>query len=630
MCMALGCSCKDEECEMGVGLEKQRTCTDVPCCLTFLAGIVALLSVWSMAFAQGDLDRLRLPTDYNGQLCGRGKMKEKPFGFWPSPGEYRFFMCTADCSVTTENYQAPLYTTNSTFSDMLLPYNTSEWKTYCAPATDSPVTIKGYDNPSEQFLRQVNDLWKALPMIAAAALIAFIIGFLYVELMQKCLRYLVCTAILMIFLGGSFITYSFYISSSEMKDEDTKLSQQIIGAVFGGATIIFVCITLFLRERIQIAIEVINVAGKSLEDMPLLVWFPFTFAVFPTAFAIVWVVVSAFMFSTSGTEIVSTPDDIIGITSGALLNSYEEKFPANYTKISYESSMEYTFGFHVFMFLWIIQFSVYWLYTVIAGSIGDWYFSRKKESGERTRGEGSDQLSLRPILSSIKRTTWYHTGSIAFGACIIAVIQFLRACLAYFEKQMGKEGSCMQKYCMKILHCILYCLECCMDAINKRAMILIALKGVPFCVAAPRAFKLIWENLVRVSVMCIFTGIVILVGKFCVCFFTTGIVLVAYWYLDTDLDGVLLPAAVILIMSWVIGSTFMTVFETAVDTVFICFLIDEKDNKRTGNMFADKELQEIVTKYQDKSKELAKKSQRNTHSKTELKVSDKPQEGLNV
>jgi len=628
--MALGCSCKSEESEMGVGLEKKRTCTDVPCCLAFLAGIAALLSIWSVALATGDLDRLMLPTDYNGQLCGRGKMEAKPFGFWPSPGNYRFFMCTADCKVTTDNYQAPLYLTNSTFSDMVLPYNTTEWKTYCAPAIDSPVTIKGYDNPSEQFLRQVNDLWTALPMIGAAAGLAFIVGFLYVELMQKCLRYLVWTAILMIFLGGSFITYSFYISSSEMKDEDTKVTQQIIGAFFGGATIIFVCITIFLRERIRIAIEVINVAGKALEDMPLLVWFPFTFAVFPAAFAILWVVVSAFMFSMSGTVSVNTPDEIIGLTSGAFLNSYQEKFPANYTKINYQSSVEYTFGFHFFMFLWITQFSVYWLYTVIAGSIGDWYFSRKNESGERVRGKESDQLSIRPILSSIKRTTWYHTGSIAFGALIIAVIQFLRACLVYFEKQMGKEGSCMTKYCMKILSCILYCLQCCMDAINKRAMILIALKGDPFCVSAPRAFKLIWENLVRVSVMCLFTGIVILVGKFCVCFFTTGIVLVVYWYLGNDLDGVLLPAAVILVMSWVIGSTFMTVFETAVDTVFICFLIDEKHNKRTGNMFAERELQEIVTRYEDKSKELAEKSQRHSHSKTELKVSNKPQNGLNV
>jgi len=634
-CMALGCSCKDEvENEMGVGLEKKRTCTDLPCCFLFLAGICGLVSLWSVAVANGDIDRLIQPSDYKGNVCGKGEMKSKPLGFWPSPEDYRFYMCASNCTVTTENFQ--ILPTSTAPADMYLPYNTTEWKSFCIPALESPITIKGYDNPSEQFHRQVNDLWAALPMIGVAAALAFIVGFLYVELMQRCLKFLVWTAIFMITIGGFFITYCFYISSVTMQDENTRLTQQVIGAFFAFATVMFLLITIFLRQRIRIAIEVINVAGMALKDMPLLVWFPFSFAIVPTAFAIVWVVVTALMFSMSETESVATPEKILGITSGGLLNSYQEKFPANYTKINYESTVEYTFGFHFFMFLWITQFCVYWLYTVIAGAIGDWYFSRKGEDGQRVVGEEDGQLSKKPIWGSVKRTTWYHSGSIAFGACIIAVVQFMRACLVYFEKQMGKEGGCMQKYCLKILHCILWCLECCMDAINKRAMILIALKGEPFCSAAPRAFKLIWENLVRVSVMCIFTGIVIFVGKLCVCFFTTGIVLTVYWYIEKDLDGVLLPAAVILVMCWVIGSTFMTVYETAVDTVFMCFLIDEKHNKATGNMFAEKALQEIVTKYEDKSKELAKKSQRTRRGDTKLEpeepqiISDKSHKGLEV
>jgi len=632
-CMAMGCSCKnDDESETGIGLVKKRTCTDLPCCFLFLGALIGLVVVWIIALANGDLDRLLKPLDYNGQICGKD-VSSKPLGFWPSTEDYRFYMCTANCSVTLENYQGSLglYPTTSPHADMLKPYPTIEWKGYCVPEVESAISISGYDNPSEQFQRQINDLWSALPMIGIAAGLAFIIGFLYVELMQKCLKFLVWMAILMITIGGFFITYSLYISSTNATDANTKLTQQVFGAVFGAATIIFILITIFLRERIQIAIEVIVVAGKALEDLPLLVWFPFSFAVVPTAFAILWVVVTAFMFSMSTTEEMPTPERIRGITIGNHLNSYGEIFPANYTKIDYESTIEYKFGFHFFMFLWIVQFSVYWLYTVIAGAIGDWYFSRKGEDGQRLRGEKPDQLSKRPIWGSVVRTTWYHSGSIAFGACIIAVIQFIRSCLAYFEKQMGKEGSWMQKYCMRLLHCILWCLECCMDAINKRALILIALKGDPFCVAAPRAFKIIWENLVRVSVMCLFTGIVILVGKLCVCFFTSGVVLVLYYYFEENLDGVLLAAGVIIIMSWVIGSTFMTVFETAVDTVFMCFLLDEKHNKKSRNMFAEQELRDIVDKYEEKSRRLFEKNRRTKNSsKLEPEVSNKPQKGLKV
>jgi len=629
-CMAIGCSCKDNEYEMGAGLEKKRTCTDVPCCIVFLGAIIALVVIWILALANGDIDRLLKPIDYNNQICGKGAMTSKPLGFWPSTQDYRFKMCAANCNVTTANYQPLLYATSSNPADMLKPYPTTAWKNYCIPKVESAVKISGYDSGSEQFQRQINDLWSALPMIGIAAGLAFIIGFLYVELMQKCLKFLVWMAILMITIGGLFITYSFYISSTKSKDANTKLTQQIIGAVFGAATIIFVLITMCMRERIRIAIEVIIVAGKALEDMPLLVWLPFSFTVVPTAFAILWVVVTAFMFSMASTKEVPTPERIRDITSGNYLNSYDEIFPANYTKIDYETTVEYKFGFHFFMFLWVIQFFVYWLYTVIAGAIGDWYFSRKGEDGKRLRGEKPDELSHKPICESVIRTTWYHSGSIAFGACIIAIIQFIRYCLAYFEKQMGKEGSWMQKYCMKILQCILWCIECCMDAINKRALILIALKGDPFCVAAPRAFKIIWENLVRVSVMCVFTGIVILVGKLCVCFFTSGIVLVMYWYFEENLDGVLLAAGVIIIMTWVIGSTFMTVFETAVDTVFMCFLLDEKHNKENRTMFAEPELKAIVDKYEEKSRRLFEKNRRMSSSNVEPEVSNNPQKGLKV
>jgi len=47
----------------------------------------------------------------------------------------------------------------------------------------------------------------------------------------------------------------------------------------------------------------------------------------------------------------------------------------------------------------------------------------------------------------------------------------------------------------------------------------------------------------------------------------------------------------------------MVVFETTIDTTFLCFLIDEENN---GNkMFASKNLQEIVGRYQHESTQQA-------------------------
>lgn len=48
----------------------------------------------------------------------------------------------------------------------------------------------------------------------------------------------------------------------------------------------------------------------------------------------------------------------------------------------------------------------------------------------------------------------------------------------------------------------------------------------------------------------------------------------------------------------------MVVYETTIDTVFICFLVDEEVNG-TGKMFASEKLQRLVGKYKPESDDMA-------------------------
>eukprot|EP01083_Nonionella_stella_P138963 423043_1 len=63
-------------------------------------------------------------------------------------------------------------------------------------------------------------------------------------------------------------------------------------------------------------------------------------------------------------------------------------------------------------------------------------------------------------------------------------------------------------------------------------------------------------------------------------------------------------------MSLAISMMFLTVYDTAIDTVFMCFLIDEQHNKNNGQMLADEGLREIVQKYESESKKLAQNRRR--------------------
>ena len=78
-----------------------------------------------------------------------------------------------------------------------------------------------------------------------------------------------------------------------------------------------------------------------------------------------------------------------------------------------------------FGLLWTVQFVQACSWTTMSGAVVYWFFFRKDPT-ERTRV---------PILRSAARVARYHLGSMAFGALVIALCQFMRALLEYLDRQ---------------------------------------------------------------------------------------------------------------------------------------------------------------------------------------------------
>ncbi|XP_041370841.1 choline transporter-like protein 4 [Gigantopelta aegis] len=57
---------------------KDRSCTDIICCVFFLVFLVGMAGCSFFGYALGDPKRLTYPTDSMGNLCGKGKFKDKP------------------------------------------------------------------------------------------------------------------------------------------------------------------------------------------------------------------------------------------------------------------------------------------------------------------------------------------------------------------------------------------------------------------------------------------------------------------------------------------------------------------------------------------------------------------------
>ena len=87
----------------------------------------------------------------------------------------------------------------------------------------------------------------------------------------------------------------------------------------------------------------------------------------------------------------------------------------------------------------------------------------------------------------------YHTGTLAFGSLIIAIIKMIRLMLQYVQDKLEEKGADnpVVKVILCLCKCCFWCLEKFMKFINRNAYILTAINGTNFCKSAKDAFSII-------------------------------------------------------------------------------------------------------------------------------------------
>jgi choline transporter-like protein 2/4/5 len=109
-----------------------------------------------------------------------------------------------------------------------------------------------------------------------------------------------------------------------------------------------------------------------------------------------------------------------------------------------------------------------------------------------------------------------------------------------------------------------------------------AVQGTSFCKSCGDGFALLTRNALRIGILAFIGEFAVIVGKLFIAAFTT---MVAYYLMvETTATSVfrtdqpLIPAVLIFIASWIIGSLFMQVYSQTINTLMICFIIDEEMN----------------------------------------------------
>ncbi|XP_072255696.1 choline transporter-like protein 2 isoform X3 [Pyxicephalus adspersus] len=380
--------------------------------------------------------------------------------------------------------------------------------------------------------------------------------------------------------------------------------------------VIIILLLIFLRKRIMIAIALIKESSRAVGHVMCSLVFPlFTFLLVCLCIAY-WAITAVFL-STSNEAIYKifneTQCDYAGKTCDP-----ETFNTTNVTRLCPDATCQFAFYggetyyhkylivfqiYNAFMFLWLANFVIALGQVTLAGAFASYYWAFKKP----------DDMPAFPIFSSLGRALRYHTGSLAFGSLILAIVQLIRIMLEYLDHKLkGADNKCA-RFLLCCLKCCFWCLEKFIKFLNRNAYIMIAIYGTNFCTSARNAFFLLMRNILRVAVLDKVTDFLLFLGKLLV----VGCVGILAFFFFTHRIGIVqdtapslnyywVPILTVIIGSYLIAHGFFSVYGMCVDTLFLCFLedLERNDGSTERPYFMSPNLQKLLNK---KNKDQADK-----------------------
>lgn len=228
---------------------------------------------------------------------------------------------------------------------------------------------------------------------------------------------------------------------------------------------------------------------------------------------------------------------------------------------------------------------------VIALAVSKWYFTAPAERDAK--------IGNMEVVRSYHVAVRYHLGTVAFGALIIAVIQFIRAVVMYIEHHMKKSSipKSITKFIFCCVNCCLLCLERFMRFVSKNAYIQTAIHGTGFMSSCKNAFFTIARNILLVGTLQVATSVALLLGKVFITALCTGL---AYYfftqYYADRMYGFVAPCMLIMLLSWIVAAVFMDVLHMSADTVLMSYISDCEAHHGTA-VFADSHTHTFVKTY---------------------------------
>ncbi|KAI6658551.1 Choline transporter-like protein 4 [Oopsacas minuta] len=497
-----------------------------------------------------------------------------------------------------------------------------------------------------QFLIDIyRDLTIVWPYLLGGLLLSALVPFLYIVLMRWLAWVIVIAGIIFTYLVLAGITgFSFYqFWRFETNANDTNVVsnafsaafQQLLpwwryqretwlalGIIFAVVFLILTLLLIFLIPRIILAIKIIVQASRAVSSLWSSLFYPFITWILLGVIAIYYIVIAVFLVTATEKQFSIVTNDTIPALYRTFINQAGNNFTYEngslcdidqFTELNANSitndtrlitfindqnqnvtaTLSCTFlqfftsnllifaqFYHLFGLFWTANYIVALGECALAGGFAVWYWSPVVKGNRRTPWFPVQKSSLVAFI--------YHSGSLAFGALIIAIIQLIRAILAYAQRQLKKHKELkVIQYVLCALGCLFFILEKILRYVNRMAYIEIAIYGYGFCRGAYHAVTLLLRNVVRAAVKDRVAHFILFLGKLA-CVGLVAVVSYLFFgeYNETlgaslwgrPLNFYLVPIIILVFATYLIASGFLDTYGMAIDTLFICVLEDMERN----------------------------------------------------
>jgi solute carrier family 44 (choline transporter-like protein), member 2/4/5 len=310
-----------------------------------------------------------------------------------------------------------------------------KYTAYCVPyvnvtaATSSASAVLDSnftDSATDYFQEMLYDVNDGMGAIWASLGFAVLFSFVFLIFVKLFAGITIFIAIFTGLFALAVVGYFFYfLSTCTIVDKATfdscgDFTKYQIGTFQFGYIItwllfaVLLCIVIFMRNRILLAVKLMKQAVSAINDMKMMLVTPI-FMLLPIICVLVWWLYVCVAMASAGALTVTSNTTVHSVDTSKTIPTYTS-YNTPVKSVTWDQTMYGLFFYHIFGLLWTMAFFIAAMNFTLSSATSQWYFAETNN--------GVTDLGT-PVFTGVQRAFGIHGGTYFIIIIIIIIIAFI-------------------------------------------------------------------------------------------------------------------------------------------------------------------------------------------------------------